>query len=249
MGIRFACHVCNQPLNIKRELAGRRGICPGCASRIRIPVADAEKSEPVQGVAHSSGAEIGETSGSAIPAGESHAPAAPQPSGAPAAPQPSGAPAAPQPSGAPAKPQRHEDQDEAIWYVRPPSGGQYGPATGAVLAQWVDEGRVSATALLWREGWPQWRSAAEALPESVAKLSPAEGTATGRPGAEPEPTSQRLPNDTEPSRPEVVEELRSGPAPIERLQRKRAARRTRWILGLTLIAVVLIGALILILTN
>jgi hypothetical protein len=38
------------------------------------------------------------------------------------------------------------------------------------LKQWIDEGRVAATALLWRDGWPQWRDASEALPELADQL-------------------------------------------------------------------------------
>ena len=34
MGIRFACHVCGKHLNIKRDLAGRRGVCPTLLGQI-----------------------------------------------------------------------------------------------------------------------------------------------------------------------------------------------------------------------
>ncbi len=53
----------------------------------------------------------------------------------------------------------------ATWYVRPPSGGQYGPATGDILRQWISEGRLTPTTLVWRDGWAQWRAANEALVE------------------------------------------------------------------------------------
>ena len=36
----------------------------------------------------------------------------------------------------------------AIWYVRPPTGGQYGPARGDVIVQWLSEGRVSVSMIL-----------------------------------------------------------------------------------------------------
>lgn len=49
----------------------------------------------------------------------------------------------------------------AVWYVRPPSGGQYGPARGDVLRKWISEGRVSGDSLVWREGWSDWRSAGQ----------------------------------------------------------------------------------------
>jgi hypothetical protein len=52
----------------------------------------------------------------------------------------------------------------AIWYVRPPSGGQYGPARGDLLRQWVNEGRVTPQSLVWREGWPDWKVASDVFP-------------------------------------------------------------------------------------
>ncbi len=48
MGIRFACHECGKRLNIKSELAGRRGVCPACSAKMRIPLSDAETSTPVE---------------------------------------------------------------------------------------------------------------------------------------------------------------------------------------------------------
>jgi hypothetical protein len=60
----------------------------------------------------------------------------------------------------------------AIWYVRPPAGGQYGPARGDVMRKWVGEGRVTSDSLVWREGWPDWRPAAKVFPDLGSKSSP-----------------------------------------------------------------------------
>ena len=49
---------------------------------------------------------------------------------------------------------------DVVWYVRPPSGGQYGPATGKLMRQWLNEGRISPDTLIWREGWRDWQQAA-----------------------------------------------------------------------------------------
>jgi len=68
-----------------------------------------------------------------------------------------------------------EEEPNATWYVRPPSGGQYGPASTAELQEWIIQGRVAASALLWRDGWPQWRDASDALPEMAASLPGAMG--------------------------------------------------------------------------
>jgi hypothetical protein len=60
----------------------------------------------------------------------------------------------------------------AIWYVRPPSGGQYGPARGDVMRRWLAEGRVSGDSLVWREGWVDWQSAGKLFP-MLGGVSPA----------------------------------------------------------------------------
>lgn len=66
---------------------------------------------------------------------------------------------------------------QAVWYVRPPAGGQYGPALGEVLRKWMAEGRVSADSLVWREGWPDWRKAAKVFPSLGAATAPVSPTA------------------------------------------------------------------------
>lgn len=63
----------------------------------------------------------------------------------------------------------------AVWYVRPPSGGQFGPARGDVMQKWLGEGRVSADSLVWRDGWQDWKNAAIVFPQ----LTPAAGSSLG----------------------------------------------------------------------
>lgn len=57
---------------------------------------------------------------------------------------------------------------DACWYVRPPTGGQYGPAKSDVMRQWIDEGRVTPDSLVWREGWSDWQSARMLFPSLSA---------------------------------------------------------------------------------
>lgn len=165
MGIRFACHVCGKHLNIKRELAGRRGICPGCHARFRIPLEDAERSAPIESK------ESMQSRPLASSAVAGAAPAVP-----PGSRRQEQAPAVIQQADL-ASTSLLEDAPDATWYVRPPSGGQYGPASNDILKEWIEEGRVAATALLWRDGWPQWRDAGEALPELADQL-PSGGVAS-----------------------------------------------------------------------
>lgn len=52
-----------------------------------------------------------------------------------------------------------------IWYIRPPTGGQFGPAPGEMMRSWISEGRVSADSLVWREGWRDWQEAGTVFPK------------------------------------------------------------------------------------
>ena len=47
---------------------------------------------------------------------------------------------------------------------------QYGPANTETFGQWIQEGRVAASSLVWRDGWSQWRTATEAFPDISAQL-------------------------------------------------------------------------------
>ncbi len=72
-----------------------------------------------------------------------------------------------------------------VWYVRPLSGGQYGPATSNIMRQWLTEGRVSPDTLVWREGWRDWQQAGEVFPQLQNKDAPAEMAKSDEPAAQP----------------------------------------------------------------
>mgnify|MGYP003871068147 CR=1 FL=1 len=57
-----------------------------------------------------------------------------------------------------------EQSPNAIWYVCPPTGGQFGPATNEVMRSWLAEGRVPPDSMVWRDGWVEWKTAAEVFP-------------------------------------------------------------------------------------
>ncbi len=103
----------------------------------------------------------------AAPVALTRAAASPGPTAAPTAPAVGPAPvqpAAPQPA-APEPADPIAEAPEMIWYVRPPSGGQFGPAAGDLMRAWLSEGRVSAESLVWREGWRDWQEAGTVFPK------------------------------------------------------------------------------------
>jgi hypothetical protein len=170
MGIKFHCPN-GHKLNVKAFLAGKKGVCPKCGTKVRIPLtsepgldSDLEESE-------ASRAEPAKSNGSGAAAAVASGPA-------PAAPAVSVAPARAATATATANDPIAE-APTAIWYVRPPTGGQYGPARGDIMRRWLSEGRVSSDSLVWREGWTDWQHA--------GKLFPALENAGELPAPTPEP--------------------------------------------------------------
>jgi hypothetical protein len=53
----------------------------------------------------------------------------------------------------------------ALWYVRPPTGGQFGPASAHLFRQWMREGRVAPDSWIWRQGWENWVPASQVFSE------------------------------------------------------------------------------------
>lgn len=152
MGIRFYCSDCGRRLNIKAFLAGKRGICPHCDARVQIPFesqipADAPKYRPASAGQAAVTQLAAPVAGDAVRPDDIDLDDVEQDIGVPQG---------------PADP--IAEAPDAVWYVRPPSGGQYGPARGDVMRRWVDEGRVSADSMVWREGWSDWQTAGPVFP-------------------------------------------------------------------------------------
>ncbi len=180
MGIRFYCPN-GHKLHVKEFQAGRRGVCPYCGVDVDIPLTSTRESskgksahkrtdeeevnlnaiapnaapdalssvnynhavtEPAEGASFTSARQDREIE---LSAPLERPVVIPEP--APAASAPKTDPFAEAP--------------KALWYVRPAAGGQYGPATAEIMKTWLDEGRVSDDSMVWREGWDNWKNAAD----------------------------------------------------------------------------------------
>jgi hypothetical protein len=169
MGIRFACHHCNYSLHVKDFQGGKRGRCPECKGQFRIPNQDAAYSAELEesgnkssdlseagtisyesDVLQSPSLEKTDASKGEVPNNNSISPfttvTAPH-------------------SEMPRMPQILADSIGAKWFVRPPTGGQFGPATSQLLLDWIKERRVTSDSFLWKEGTADWELASQLLPE------------------------------------------------------------------------------------
>jgi hypothetical protein len=155
MGIKFLCPN-GHKLHVKTFLSGKRALCPKCGARVIVPsVSDpnASTSGAVDATATNS---IGTASTTIeIVADETCAELSASP-----------ATRVEQQLGRAASVQDAiSEAPGAVWYVRPATGGQFGPASADVMRSWLNDGRVSASSLVWRAGWPDWLTAAAVFPQ------------------------------------------------------------------------------------
>jgi hypothetical protein len=156
MGIRFYCPN-GHKLNVKVFQAGRRGICPYCGERFFIPTQSTRKSSKEERAALRSLAMASSPMNpSAMPPNINLANTAATISGRLEAMPSTDALAAFAPA-APVDP--FIEAGDVVWYVRPPAGGQYGPANNMIMQRWLSEGRITPDTLIWREGWRDWQEA------------------------------------------------------------------------------------------
>ena len=224
MGIRFTCPN-GHKLNVKSFLAGKKGICPHCGVKLDIPQdsqIDVAGDTSPEGIAASvAPAETETTASAAAPTATMAIPPEPSSENQPPA------------VGTVSDP--ISESPEAIWYVRPSSGGQYGPASGEVMCKWIDEGRVANDSLVWRQGWPDWKPAEDLFPSLAPPEDPNEIS-------EPLPWISQLPAG---EIPDSVADVR-----IERPRvGKRKSRNIGLIAGLVLVTAILLVCLIFVLVN
>lgn len=160
MGIRFKCHLCESPLNVKSELASKRGVCPKCKGKFRIPSSTQEYSlELVEAAMAMTGVETTEVSSKeTLQQGE--------PASAPISTSTTAlvsrvAETPKSVSPPPTKPAQAAPTEaaEAFYFVRPPSGGEYGPAAKSTIEDWITQRRVTPDTMVCKLGTEEWLKA------------------------------------------------------------------------------------------
>ena len=180
MGIKFLCPN-GHKLHVKAFLSGKKAICPKCGVRVVVPsdgqqVDDAQlEADPASSAAEA--VDLQPLTATAVGLADSTHPAS------------NAASAIASPA---ALIDPIDDAPSAVWYVRPATGGQFGPASGEIMRAWIVEGRVGASSLVWRAGWQEWRAASAIFPQLGSLLAspgvsvgPPKSVALGAPGSLP----------------------------------------------------------------
>lgn len=132
-----------------------------------------------------------------------------------------------------------------VWYVRSRDNQQYGPATGDVMASWINERRIGPQTLVWREDWPAWQEAGRVFPELGRVFSGVDALANF--GGEKAPSAfaslAEAAQNSDAARRFADDESRA-------LRRRKRATKTFFaIAGLIALILVLLGALIFVLAR
>lgn len=146
-------------VKVKDHLAGRKGVCPTCGARFRIPhesIAEPAAPLPLASVVTLDAATIATLPRVLV--------AEPAPDATP------GGKRRPAESAAsPARP-RHPLLDEwpdLVWSIAVPGGVAAAPMSTADLRAWLDSGKAVGTELVWRADWEGWRPLGDAFPDAV----------------------------------------------------------------------------------
>ena len=269
MGIRFYCPN-GHKLNVKSELAGKIGICPKCQARMTIPTASVRESTAKRALAErtSEGSERSDEQEKAAAnfddgAATRNASNGKDAQNTAAVDEPLGkfflngdraeaalgdvlrraVDASAQGERGAA---RFDDAEplrdpQLVWYVRSRDNQQYGPATGDVMAAWVNERRIGPQTLVWRQDWSGWQAAGRVFPELRRFFAGGEATANGdgsAPGAAAFASLAEAAQNSDAARRFADDESRA------MRRRKRATKTFVAIAGLIALILGLLGALI-----
>jgi hypothetical protein len=146
-------------VKVKDALAGRKGVCPDCDARFRIPL----ESCPIPTArVLSLDAAWAETLPRAtiLPADHAFSKGALS----------KGACSEGAPLKEARKPALHPaiaERPDAEWRVAIPGGESSAPLTGSDMQAWLAAGRATGSELVWRSEWPDWVSIRLVFPEFV----------------------------------------------------------------------------------
>ena len=167
-------------VKVKDHLAGRKGICPTCGSRFRIPVAAAATRpagsfSPAAGLPLAAVVSLDGTLAATLPRAIALSAAmsiGPERDPAADSDQPSDAEVVVDADPQIPVPGVIAEAMAATWCTAVPGGNASPPMPAAALLDWLTSGRVTGRELVWRSDWSDWRPVGEVFPEHAPSQRP-----------------------------------------------------------------------------
>ena len=167
-------------VKVKDEFAGRKGVCPECQSRFRIPRGEAGGAGGAQRTAGGYPVARVVSLDPAVAAGLPRAVAVgptSEPTSEPRGGVPGGQPAPPvavagagqggQPAARRSLHPAVAERPELTWSLAVPGGEASVPMSADALQSLLDAGGLTGDELVWREGWADWVSIRLVFPEHL----------------------------------------------------------------------------------
>lgn len=165
-------------VKVKDELAGRKGVCPQCAARFRIPAKGAElplarvlSLDPAlaAGLPRARPVALDRPSHSPSPRPAAAVESPREPASAHLAHRPVDPPAAPResPVEAAALHPAIAERPELEWCLAVPGGQPSPPLSGEAMQRWLEAGHATGEELVWRADWPEWVGIRSVFPAFV----------------------------------------------------------------------------------
>ncbi|MGB8852089.1 MAG: GYF domain-containing protein [Pirellulales bacterium] len=163
-------------VKVKDELAGRKGVCPECQARFRIPHGDAAGAGGAErraaGYPVARVVSLDPAVAAGLPRAVAVGPVAAAPGGVQVEqPAPPGADAAARQGGQQAaRTSLHPtlaERPELTWSVAVPGGEASAPMSAEAMQSVLDAGGLTGAELVWREGWADWVSIRLVFPECL----------------------------------------------------------------------------------
>jgi hypothetical protein len=141
-------------INVKASLAGKKGLCPTCGAKFRIPAAaGGEPPSAARGLPTARLLEMASDIVATLPRVLSFD--AVQPAAEPVF-QPPPQPLAPPP---PALHPVLAERPDLEWCIAIPGGEPTEPLSADSMQAWLESGQVAGNEVVWRSDWPEWRPA------------------------------------------------------------------------------------------
>jgi len=163
MGIEAFCPNGHR-IKVKESLAGRKGLCPTCGAKFRIPHAAADVPGLPTARLLDVAPDVAATLPRVLPYGTPDIPS-PAPSSTPS--PAFVTPPAPVTTASPieraaAAPALHPvlaERPELRWCIAFPGGDPTEPLPPESMQAWLESGQAEGTEVVWRSDWPEWRPA------------------------------------------------------------------------------------------
>ena len=167
-------------INVKDSFAGRKGLCPTCGEKFRVPAAGSGITAAGTALPTARLLDLDAAVAATLPrvlpldraAVTATAPVA-HDAGRPATRDllpPAEPVLAPAPAPTAAWPTLHPvlaERPDLQWCIAFPGGEPTEPLPAESMQAWLDAGEAEGTEVVWRSDWPEWRPARDVFPDAL----------------------------------------------------------------------------------